>query len=90
MVDLGDAYLVLPGGYGICFEMLEVMTKNDIGEQSKPIFVFNCEGIFDNFITMINNLIDNKLITRNFEMIKVHVSSNPVELAGLINNYFSK
>lgn len=87
MVDLGDAYLVLPGGYGTCFEMLEVMTKNDIGEQSKPIFVFNCEGIFDNFIGMIDNLIQQKLITRNFDVIKVWVSSDPNELANLINGY---
>ena len=87
MVELGDAYLVLPGGYGTCFEMLEVMTKNDIGEQFKPIFVFNYKGIFDNFIKLIDNLIANKLITRNFDEIKVHVSSNPKELSELINNY---
>ena len=42
LIELGDAYLILPGGYGTLSEMLEVMTKNDIGECSKPIFIFNC------------------------------------------------
>jgi uncharacterized protein (TIGR00730 family) len=87
MVELGDGYLVLPGGYGTCFEMLEVMTKNDIGEQSKPIFVFNCEGIYDNFIGMIENLIEQKLITRNFKTIKVHIESEPTKLANKINDW---
>ena len=46
LVDLGDAYLILPGGYGTCSEMFEVMTKNDIGESSKPIFIFNLFQLF--------------------------------------------
>ena len=87
LIDLGDAYLILPGGYGTHSEMLEVMTKNDIGECSKPIFIFNCLDIFDNLINLFNNLKFNGLITRDFSKIKVTISSNPIELADLINNY---
>ena len=85
LIELGDAYLILPGGYGTCFEMLEVMTKNDIGEQSKPIFIFNCNGIFDYLLKTLENLQSNKLITRDLNHIKVKVSSDPYELAKLIN-----
>lgn len=88
MIDLGDAFLVLPGGYGTHFELFEVMTKNDIGESSKPIFIFNCNGIFDNMVNLINNLKSNGLITRDFNYIKVKVSSDPEELAKIINNSF--
>ncbi len=87
MIELGDGFIVLPGGYGTHFEMLEVMTKNDIGESSKPIFIFNCCNIFDNLINLIDNLKSNGLITRDFNYIKVKVSSNPEELANLINSY---
>ena len=86
LVQLGDAYLILPGGYGTCFEMLEVMTKNDIGEQTKPIFIFNCNGIFDNIIKTLEDLKSNGLITRDLKQIKVFVSSNVDELAHQINN----
>lgn len=86
LVELGDAYLVLPGGYGTCFEMLEVMTKNDIGEQSKPIFIFNCNGIFNNLIRTLDDLRNNGFISRNLNQIKVFVSDNAVELAARINN----
>jgi uncharacterized protein (TIGR00730 family) len=87
LIALGDAYLILPGGYGTHFEMLEVMTKNDIGEESKPIFIFNLNGIFDNLIKLVDNLIAERFITRDFKKIKVFVAENPLELADLINNY---
>ena len=87
LIDLGDAYLILPGGYGTCSEMLEVMTKNDIGECSKPIFIFNCLDIFDNLINLFDNLKFNGFITRDFNKIKVKISSDPVDLADIINNY---
>lgn len=86
LIELGEAYLILPGGYGTCFELLEVMTKNDIGEQSKPIFIFNCNGIFDNLLKTLNDLQTNGLITRDLNHIKVKVSSDPEELAKLVNN----
>jgi uncharacterized protein (TIGR00730 family) len=87
LVELGDGYLVLPGGYGTHFEALEVMTKNDIGEASKPIFILNSNGIFDDLVSHINKLISNGFVTRDLEKIKVFVSSNPLELANLINSY---
>ena len=87
LIELGDAYLILPGGYGTLSEMLEVMTKNDIGECSKPIFIFNCSNIFDNLINLLNDLKFNGLITRDFNKIKVIINSNPNELADIINNY---
>ena len=87
LMELGNAYLILPGGYGTHYEMLEVMTKNDIGETSKPIFIFNCNGIFDNLLKLIDNLITEKFITRNLQKIKVFVSSNPIEITTMLNNF---
>ncbi len=88
LIELGDAYLILPGGYGTLSEMFEVMTKNDIGECSKPIFIFNCSNIFDNLINLLNDLKFNGLINKDFNKIKVTINSNPNELADIINNYF--
>ncbi len=87
LIELGDAYLILPGGYGTLSEMLEVMTKNDIGECSKPIFIFNSSNIFDNLINLFNDLKFNRLINKDFNKIKVIINSNPNELADIINNF---
>ena len=89
LMDLGDMYLILPGGYGTHFEMLEVMTKNDIGEASKPIFLYNVNGIFDNLIKLIDNLVKEGFITRNFDNIKVFSSGDEFELSCMINTYDS-
>ncbi len=85
LVELGDGYLVLPGGYGTHFEALEVMTKNDIGDASKPIFILNINGIFDGLIKHIDRLIEEGFITRDFKKIRVFISHDVNELAELIN-----
>lgn len=90
LVELGDGYLVFPGGYGTHYETLEVITKNDIGEASKPVFILNTNGIFDNFVKQINLLIEEGFITRNFEKLNIFVESEPEKLVNQINNYFVK
>lgn len=87
LVELGDIYLVLPGGYGTHFEALEVMTKNDIGESSKPIFILNTNKIFNYLLSHIQRLIDERFITKDLEKIKVFVTENIDELAEKINNF---
>ena len=89
LVDLGDGYLVFPGGYGTHYETLEVITKNDIGEASKPVFILNIDGIFDNFIAQINLLIGEGFITRDFAKLNIFVESEPNKLIERINNYFN-
>jgi hypothetical protein len=38
------------------FEMLEAMANNGIGISNKSIFIFNCNGIFDNVLQHIGKL----------------------------------
>lgn len=87
LIELGDGYLVLPGGYGTHFEALEVMTKNDIGEMSKPIFILNTNNIFDHLILHISRLITEGFITRDFNKIKVYISESVEELIEHIKKF---
>ena len=89
LVDLGDGYLVFPGGYGTHYETLEVITKNDIGEASKPVFILNVNRIFDNFIDQIDLLIKEKFITRDFTKLNIFIESDPDKLIEIINKFFS-
>jgi len=86
LVELGDCYLILPGGYGTTYEALEVITKNDIGEALKPIFILNINNIFTNLINHIEKLKNEGFITRDLEKLKVVISSNINELANQINS----
>jgi uncharacterized protein (TIGR00730 family) len=86
LMELGDGYLILPGGYGTHFEMLEAMTNNDIGESNKPVFIFNCRNIFDNLLLQLENLVEEGFITRDLEKINAHIISEPSILANIIND----
>jgi hypothetical protein len=88
LVELGQGYLVFPGGYGTHYETLEVITKNDIGEALKPIFILNTNGIFDGLIGHINLLINEGFITRDFAKLNIFVELEPVKLVEKINKYF--
>jgi uncharacterized protein (TIGR00730 family) len=88
LVELGDGYLILAGGYGTNYELLEVITKNDIGEASKPIFILNTNGIFNNFILHTKKLIEEGFITRDIEKLNIFVESDPNLLIVKINQIF--
>lgn len=88
LIELGDGYLILPGGYGTHFEMLETMTNNDIGSSNKPIFIFNCNNIFDNLLHQLNVLMNEGFITKNLNNINTHIISDPDNMADTINQFF--
>ena len=47
MIELSDAFLILPGGLGTLDEWFEVLTLRQIGEHGKPIAVLNANHYFD-------------------------------------------
>jgi uncharacterized protein (TIGR00730 family) len=86
LVELGDAYVILPGGFGTLFELFEVITKNQIGEASKPIFIYNYNNVYDNLVLLIEKLIEEKFIKNNFANYKIEFFTNYDDLAERINN----
>jgi predicted Rossmann-fold nucleotide-binding protein len=87
MIELGDIYLVLPGGYGTLFEALEVMTKNDISETNKPIYMLNTNNVYSHMFDHINHMIDQGFITRDLNKINMIIDNNPENIA-LVNMIF--
>ena len=86
LIELGDAYLALPGGFGTMFELLEVITKNQIGEQNKPIFIFNFHNIYDKLLEEIERLQEEGFIKHELEYYKIYVYTEGEELARKINS----
>ena len=52
MVDLADAFLALPGGFGTLDELCEVLTWTQLGIQHKPICLVNVCGYWDPLLAM--------------------------------------
>ena len=53
MAELADIFLVLPGGLGTMAEFFEVITWKVLGIHSKPVYVLNAHGYWDEMLDMI-------------------------------------
>lgn len=47
MEEIGDAFVVLPGGFGTLEELLEIMTLKQLQQHQKAIVILNANGFFD-------------------------------------------
>jgi uncharacterized protein (TIGR00730 family) len=47
MADLSDAFIALPGGFGTCDELFEILTWAQLGLHARPIGLLNVAGYFD-------------------------------------------
>jgi uncharacterized protein (TIGR00730 family) len=72
MIELSDAFVVLPGGIGTFEELFEVWTGNHIRAYTKPIILINLEGFYDGLLTFTNEVRkEGFLIDQHFIHLKV-------------------
>ena len=57
MVELADAFLVLPGGYGTLEEVLEVVTWAQLRLHAKPCILINTAGYWDGLFTFLDSAV---------------------------------
>jgi uncharacterized protein (TIGR00730 family) len=50
MVELSDAFITMPGGFGTFDELAEVITYNQLRLTDKPIGILNLEHYFDHLL----------------------------------------
>ena len=57
IVELADAFLVLPGGYGTMDEMVEVVTWAQLGMHAKPCILINTAGYWDGLLAFLDTAV---------------------------------
>lgn len=62
MIELSDAFIALPGGFGTMDEMFEVLTWSQIGRHRKPCGFLNVDGYFDILINWIERAYQDRFI----------------------------
>ena len=55
MIELSDAFIVLPGGFGTLDEAFEVLTALQLGHYRKSLGFLNISGYFDSLFDFIDN-----------------------------------
>lgn len=58
MMDLSDAFLVLPGGLGTLDEAFEVLTWKQLGLHTKPVVIVDIDGYWQPLAQLITHLVD--------------------------------
>jgi hypothetical protein len=63
MVDLSDAFIALPGGFGTLDELFETLTWLQLGFHGKPVGLLNAAGFFDHLLTFLDHMSSTGFLT---------------------------
>lgn len=56
MVEMSDAFIVMPGGFGTLDELAEVITYNQLRLTDKPVGILNTAGYFDDLLKFFDHI----------------------------------
>ena len=73
LFDMGDAYLILPGGSGTIEEATEVISWKILGIHKKEIIIFNFNNFWDPLIKMYEEVKIKKFGNKNLQNICIHI-----------------
>ena len=79
MVELSDAFIAMPGGFGTFDELAEVITYNQLRLTDKPIGILNLEHYFDHLLNFFTHAA-NEGFLRHEHRNNLIVDENPAEL----------
>jgi uncharacterized protein (TIGR00730 family) len=57
MADLADGFVALPGGFGTCDELFEILTWSQLGLHAKPVGLLNVAGFFDPLRAWLDHMV---------------------------------
>src|SRR5262245_36676314 len=56
MADRADAFVALPGGFGTCDELFEILTWAQLGIHRKPVALLNINGFFTPLLAWLDHI----------------------------------
>lgn len=83
MVELADAFIALPGGFGTLEEFCEVLTWAQLGLHRKPHGLLNVEGFYDSLLSFFDHAVAENFI-RPIHRELVITESDPERLLDLL------
>ena len=86
MVEISDAFIAMPGGFGTFDELIEVLTYNQLRISDKPVGILNVDGYFDKLLQFFDHAVDSGFVRKEHRN-NLIVSSNIEELVEKMNAY---
>ncbi len=86
MEERADAFVAMPGGIGTIEEIIEVLTRKQLGYHNKPLVFLNTNGIYDELIGFIERLMTESFIKGSLREL-YRVSPDPEDALDYIDAY---
>jgi uncharacterized protein (TIGR00730 family) len=88
MVELADAFLVLPGGFGTLDELMEVLTWAQLRLHAKPCILINTENYWTDLVTFLRSTVTAGFLKPdNLKLLQV--ASSPAEAIHLALRWYA-
>jgi hypothetical protein len=69
MIEMADAFIALPGGFGTLEELFEAVTWAQLGIHSKPCGLLNIGGYYDKLIQFLDHSVEARFIHKSHRAI---------------------
>lgn len=86
MVELSDAFIALPGGFGTFDELTEILTFNQLRLMDKPLGILNVDGYFDLMLRFYDHAVKEGFVRKEHRE-NLIVSSDIETLFSKLNAY---
>lgn len=82
--SIGDAAVILPGGFGTLDELFEIVTWNQLTIHDKHIYILNSAGFYDHLVQHIERMKQEGFLYEE-AMKRITIISQPDELIPFLN-----
>lgn len=86
MIDLSDAFIAMPGGYGTLDEIAEVLMLTILGDRKFPCGFLNVAGFYDPMIAMLDKMMHDGFLQSAYRANAVF-ASEPADLLSLLRQF---
>ena len=86
MMNLSDAFIALPGGFGTLEEILEVVTLKQLQVHNKPIIFLNTDNFYSKLFSFFETIYDNYFAKKEYKSY-YYLAETPDEIVEYLNNY---
>lgn len=83
MIELGDAFVAMPGGTGTLEEISEIMSKICLGHLDAPCILYNHNGYYDGLKQLLQNMVAEGLAAEQ-NIARIQFPSSIPELCALL------
>jgi uncharacterized protein (TIGR00730 family) len=84
MIEMSDAFVILPGGFGTLDEVFEVITWKYLNNLDYPIIFYNYEGYYNKLFAMIEDIYAARFAAERIKL-TYSIIDNFEDLATLLN-----